>query len=162
MPQLTSIIPGDRAYLVRETSPGIWVDRSFDPSQLGLPVYTQVTLIEPTAIGTLDTVVVEVVSAPASTQIIIPKVATISFLAWTTPWTSSSLLFGSSSLLNNSRYCLSAPSENAGDTAWAFPFHAGQLTAVLAGDGLSVKALANLTGGDASFQITVRYSLIDA
>lgn len=162
MPQLTSIVAGDRAYLVRETSPGQWADKSFDPSALGLPLLQETTTIDPADIPALDTVVKQIVAAPSATQIIVPRVVMVRYLGWTTPWTTSALIVGSSSLLNNSRYCLSAPSETAGVTSIAFPFYAGQLTTVLAGDGLSVKAFATLSGGDAAFSITTYYHLIDA
>lgn len=163
LPQTNVLLPNDRAYLVRETSPGVWVDRSFDPSTMFMPVYSQTTTIDIPDIELLHTTPYVIVSAPASDKIIIPRVCVIRFLGWTTPWTSTNLNVGTTQLLNGSRYLMTGPSETGGDTLDLAPFYDGSnLTMIRAGDSLSIEADSALTGGDAAFSITTYYHLIDA
>ena len=58
---------------------------------------------------------------------------------------------------------MACQSESAGVTEVMVHNYTGSnLTAIIAGDGLSVKAFAGLSGGDAAFSITTYYHLINA
>lgn len=162
LPQTNTILPGDLAYLVRETSPGVWVDRSFDPSAMFMPIYQQTTNIDIPDIELLHTTPYEIVAAPAADQIIVVRACVLRFLGWTTPWTSADLRIGSTLLLNSSRFILKGPSESAGETVQMNWFYSANLTCVRAGDSLSVEASSALTGGDAGYSMTTYYHLLNA
>lgn len=163
LPQTNTILAGDRAYLVRETSPGVWVDRSFDPFSMFMPLYSQTTNIDIPDIEALDSTPYEIVAAPASDKVILVRGCIIRFLGWTTPWTSGvDLRIGSTQLLNGSRFILKGPSETGGATIQMNWFYSTNLTCVRAGDSLSIETASALTGGDAAFSITTYYNLVDA